>query len=195
VENIIPRWEWRTFGESFGEADNHFAALAPAGTQESDEIYFLSPAGDQNVKVRDKLMDIKTLEHVNPDGLEQWKPVMKGTFPLPAAEVKKVFDGLGVAAPPLTRADYTLDQFIDELAKPAGRLSVVNVHKKRTRYKIDGCMSEMTEVVADGKKTRTIAIESEDPTRVIATVRKFGLDGFANINYPRGLKQLVGMKD
>ena len=165
MENIIPRWEWRTFGESFGEADNHFAALEPAGTQESDEIYFLSPAGDQNVKVRDKLMDIKTLEHVNPDGLEQWKPVMKGTFPLPAAEVKKVFDGLGVAAPPLTRADYTLDQFIDELAKPAGRLSVVNVHKKRTRYKIDGCMSEMTEVVADGKKTRTVAIESEDPAR------------------------------
>ena len=93
MENIIPRWEWRTFGESFGEADNRFAALEAAGTQESDEIYFLSPAGDQNVKVRDKLMDIKTLEHVNPDGLEQWKPVMKGTFPLPAAEVKKVFEG------------------------------------------------------------------------------------------------------
>ena len=70
---------------------------------------------------------------------------------------------------------------------------MVKVHKRRTRYKIDGCMSEMTEVVADGKKIRTVAIESEDPARVIATVRQLGLDRFENISYPRGLKQLVGM--
>ena len=193
MENIIPRWEWRTFGESFGESDDRFAALEPGGVQESDEIYLLSPVGDQNVKVRDLLMDLKTLEQVNADGLEQWKPVMKGSFPLPAAQVKNVFDALGVALPSLARADYTLGQFVDELAKPGGRLRVVNVHKKRTRYKIDDCMSEMTEVVvADGRKTRTVAIESEDPARVIATVRKLGLNRFKNISYPRGLKQLVG---
>jgi exopolyphosphatase / guanosine-5'-triphosphate,3'-diphosphate pyrophosphatase len=194
MENIIPRWEWRTFGESFGESDTRFAALEPGGVQESDEIYFLSPAGDQNVKVRFELMDIKVLEQVNPEGLEQWKPVMKGSFPLPAAEVKKVFEALGVAPPSLARADYTLEQFVKELAEPGQRLRVVNVHKKRTRYKIDGCTSEMTDVVADGKKTRTVALELEDSARVIATVRKLGLDKFPNINYPRGLKQLIGMK-
>jgi len=194
MENIIPRWEWRTFGESFGEADSKFAAFQSTGVQESDEIYFLSPAGEQNVKVRDRLMDIKVLEQVNPDSLEQWKPVMKGAFPLPAAKVQNVFDALGVAPPPLTRPDYTLEQFVHELAEPGQRLRVVNVHKKRTRYKIDGCTSEMTEVVADGRKTRTVALELEDAARVIATVRKLGLDRFPNINYPRGLKQLVGMK-
>jgi exopolyphosphatase/guanosine-5'-triphosphate,3'-diphosphate pyrophosphatase len=194
MEKIIPRWEWRTFGESFGDADNRFAALESGGVQESDEIYFLSPTGDQNVKVRYDLMDIKVLEQVNADGLEQWKPVMKGTFPLPAAEVKKVLDALGVAAPSLSRADYTLEQFIKELAEPGQRLRVVNVHKKRARYKIDGCTSEMTDLVADGKKTRTVALELEDPAHVIATVRKLGLDKFPNINYPRGLKQLLGMK-
>jgi exopolyphosphatase/guanosine-5'-triphosphate,3'-diphosphate pyrophosphatase len=190
--NIIPRWEWRTFGETFGAADKQFAALEPGGVQESDEIYLLSPVGDQNVKIRDRLMDIKTLEQVNTDGLEQWKPVMKGSFPLPAAQVKSVFDAFGVAQPPLARTDYTLEQFVDELAKPGGRLRVVNVHKKRTRYQIDGCMSEMTDVIADGRKTRTVAIESENPARVIATVRRLGLDKFKNISYPRGLKQLVG---
>ena len=194
MENIIPRWEWRTFGESFGEAGGKFTVLTASDVQESDEIYFLSSAGEQNVKVRYDLMDIKILEQVNPDGLEQWKPVMKGTFPLPAAEVQKVFAALGVAPPPLTRAAYTFDQFVRELAEPGQRLRAVNVHKKRTRYKIDGCTSEMTDVIADGKKTRTVALELEDPARVIATVRKLGLDRFPNINYPRGLKQLVGMK-
>jgi len=46
--------------------------------------------------------------------------------------------------------------------------------------------------VADGKKTRTVALESEDAARVIATVRKLGLDKFPNISYPKGLKQLAG---
>ena len=193
MEKIIPRWEWRTFGDSFGAADAAFAQLTAKDVVESDEIYFLSPAGDENVKVRDKLMDIKILQQVNADGLEQWMPVMKGTFPLPAAEVQKVFEAFKIAPPALTRSDYTLEQFIDELAKPGDRLRVVNVHKKRARYTVDGCMAEMTDVTADGKSIRTVALELADPAHVIATVRKVGLGGFRNISYPRGLKQLVGM--
>ena len=194
MENIIPRWEWRTFGESFGESDDRFAALEPDSVQESDELYFLSPVTDENVKVRDLLMDVKKLEQVNSEGLEQWKPVMKGSFPLPAAALKNVFDALGVVPPPLARTSYTMEQFLAELVEPGGRVRAVKVHKKRAHYKIDGCMAEMTEVVSDGKKTRTVALESEDPAGVIATVRKLGLDRFENINYPQGLKQLVGMK-
>lgn len=199
MENIIPRWEWRTFGENFGESDAHFAALEPGGIQESDEVYLLSPVNAANVKVRFDLMDIKILEQVNSDGLEQWKPAMKATFPIAAAEVKNVFDALGVPPPSLERAAYTLDQFVAELAEPGQRLRVVNVHKRRTRYQIGGCTSEMTDVVVDGndkdkKKIRTVALESEDPARVIATVRQLGLDRYENISYPRGLKQLVGMK-
>ena len=193
MEKIIPRWEWRTFGESFGEADAKYAVLTPSDIQESDELYFLSNANNENVKVRFDLMDIKTLEQVNADGLEQWKPVMKASFPLPAAEARKVLEALGVRAPSLARESYTLDQFVNELAEPGG-LRSVEVHKKRVRYKINGCTSEMTEVVADGKKTRTVALELEDAARVIATVRDLGLDRFPNISYPRGLKQLLGMK-
>ena len=194
MENIIPRWEWRTFGESFGESDDRFALLEAGSVQESDELYLLSPAADTNVKVRNLLMDIKALEQVNPDGLEQWKPVMKGAFPMPAAVVTSVFKALGVAPPPLARPDYTLEQFITELVEPTQRLRAVEVSKKRARYKVGGCMAEMTEVVADGKRTRTVAIESEDPAQVIATVRELKLDRFENISYPRGLKQVLGMK-
>ena len=193
MEKIIPRWEWRTFGDSFGQADQYFAALQSSSVQESDELYFLSSVADQNVKVRDQLMDIKTLEQVNADGLEQWKPVMKGTFPLPVAEVERVLHQLGLLPPSLARADYTLEQFIADLIKPDQRLREVGVHKRRVRYTVEGCISEMTEIVADGKKIRTVALELEDPAKVIAAVRKLGLDRFQNISYPRGLKQLVGI--
>ena len=193
MEKIIPRWEWRAFGESFGEADAKFAALEPDGVQESDEVYLLSPSVDENVKVRDQLMDIKKLEQVNADGLEQWKPVMKAGFPLPAAEANKVVAALGLDLPSLSRPDYSLEQLVAELEKHGQNVRLVKVHKRRVRYKVEGCTSEMSEISADGKKTRTVALELEDPARVIAAVRKLGLGGFKNTSYPRGLRQLIGM--
>ena len=57
MAEITPRWEWRSFGRRFGEAEERLERLAPSGVQESDEIYLLSRTGE-NVKVRDALMDI-----------------------------------------------------------------------------------------------------------------------------------------
>ncbi|HYN61084.1 MAG TPA: hypothetical protein VET87_16310, partial [Rubrivivax sp.] len=79
MAEIKPRWEWRSFGQHFGSAEQVLARLTPSATQDSDEIYLLSPKG-ANVKIRDALMDIKLLREVNADGLEQWTPVMKAGF-------------------------------------------------------------------------------------------------------------------
>ena len=105
---IVPRWEWRTFGEHLGRADARLAALAPDSVQESDELDLLSLESDASVKVRDELMDVKHLEHVNDDGLEQWRPALKARFPLAAADVGFVLTALGAGAPPLARSEYTL---------------------------------------------------------------------------------------
>ena len=190
MAEIIPRWEWRTFGLRFGTAEGHFAALTPGGIQESDELYLLSSAGD-NVKVRDDLMDIKVLVEVDADGLEQWRPVMKAGFPLPAADVSKVLEALHLPRPPLAREAYTLDQFVTEVAEPSGTMRAVKVHKRRVRYMVGGCTAEVSDVVADGRPTRTIAIESEDAAAVIAAVRSVGLGGYVNTSYPKGLRALI----
>jgi exopolyphosphatase/guanosine-5'-triphosphate,3'-diphosphate pyrophosphatase len=189
---IVPRWEWRTFGERFGAADGRFAELSPERVHESDELYLLSLEGDDTVKVRDGLMDVKHLERVNDDGLEQWIPVMKAAFPLPAADVGSVLAGLRVAVPSLARTAYTLDELLDELVRPSRDLLAVEVHKRRVHYLLGGCMAELTEVRTDRATTRTIAVESEDPTRVLAAVRELGLGSLQNTSFPRGLKALVG---
>jgi exopolyphosphatase/guanosine-5'-triphosphate,3'-diphosphate pyrophosphatase len=186
VAGIIPRWEWRVFGTGFGAAEEAFSDLTPGSIAESDEVYLLSAAGS-NVKVRDGLMDIKFLREVDGDGLERWEPVMKAGFPLPAAEVPRVFDALGVLAPPLTRDAYGLDQFLAELVEPSDAVRVVRVHKRRQRYTLANCMAEVADLEVDGRVARTIAVESEDPSAVIAAVRRLGLDGQVNTNYPRGL--------
>jgi exopolyphosphatase / guanosine-5'-triphosphate,3'-diphosphate pyrophosphatase len=193
MSTIIPRWEWRTFGAEFGVADAKFAALITEKVQESDEIYLLSPLTDANVKIRADLMDLKTLDQVGQAGLEQWRPVMKGAFPLPIADVSMICTALGVP-PPAGRDAFTLDQLLAELGAPGRGVRAVAVHKRRLRYTINGCTAEMTEVVADGTPVRTVAIESEDAGRVVEAVREMGLAGFENISYPRGLKAVVGMK-
>jgi exopolyphosphatase / guanosine-5'-triphosphate,3'-diphosphate pyrophosphatase len=190
MTTIIPRWEWRTFGNQFGVAETRFAELKPTGVQESDELYVLAGTGD-NVKIRDGLMDIKVLREVDPNGLERWEPVMKQGFPLGAADMRNVFAALNLAAPRLDRNTYTLDQFLDELVVPSGVLRPVNVHKRRVRYTVGGCTSEVTEIKAEGKATRSIAIESEDASAVIAAVASVGLACYFNTNYPRGLRALL----
>ena len=190
MNEITPRWEWRSFGSRFGKAESRLAALASGDVQESDEVYLLSTAGD-NVKVRDALMDIKVLREVNADGLEQWAPVMKAGFPLAAAEAKKVLEALQLPVPPLSRPSYTLDEFLAQFAAADGAIRAVKVHKRRTRYTVGGCMAELSDVVANGKATRTIAVESEDATAVIRAVRELGLGGYRNTSYTLGLAALI----
>jgi exopolyphosphatase/guanosine-5'-triphosphate,3'-diphosphate pyrophosphatase len=189
---IVPRWEWRTFGERFGAADRRFAVLRPERVQENDELYLLSLESDASVKVRDGLMDVKHLERVNEDGLEQWIPVIKAAFPLPAAQVGAVLATLRVTVPSLGRTAYMLDELVDELVIPSPDLQAVQVHKRREHYTVGGCMAELTEVRTEQGLTRTIAVESVDPTLVIATVRELKLGSRLNVNLPRGLKALVG---
>ncbi len=189
---IVPRWEWRTFGASFGAADERLAALVPERVEESDERYLLALRSDASVKVRGGRMDVKHLERVHDNGLELWRPVMKAAFPLPAAGVQSVLDTLRTAAPPLERPAYTLDELLDEIVRPSPELLAVAVHKRRARHTIGGCMAEVTEISADGRATRTIAVESEDPERVIAAVRELGLEGRPIVCVARGLKALVG---
>jgi len=119
MNTIAPRWEWRSFGQHFGPAEKRLAALPSQGVQESDEIYLLSTSGG-NVKVRAALMDIKTLQQVDADGLEQWIPVMKAEFPLAADDLAKVFAALHLSLPALARGSYRLDEFIDAFAAESG---------------------------------------------------------------------------
>ena len=191
---IVPRWEWRTFGTEFGAADEAVAALEPELTQESDEVYLLSPGADAAVKVRAGLMDIKLLEHVDEAGLEQWRPAMKETFPLPRGEAEKVCAALGVSAPPPDVDAYTLDEFLALLAAPERGVRAVHVHKRRLHYTVLGCMTEVTEVVADGEQVRTLALESEDAGQVAAAVKELGLADRPNTSYPRWLKAAAGME-
>jgi len=188
---IIPRWEWRTFGSSFGAANDALSKLASGiDPAESTELYLLS-TDEANVKIRDGLMDIKVLREIDGAGLERWEPVLKHGFPLSAEDAVHVLDALGVSAPPQMRPAYELDEFLEELVRPSGAVREAEIEKRRIRFQVNGCMAELTEVIADGRSTRSAAIESEDASAVVGAVRGVGLDGYVNTSYPRGLRALL----
>jgi exopolyphosphatase/guanosine-5'-triphosphate,3'-diphosphate pyrophosphatase len=189
MSTIVPRWEWRTFGASFDEADALLASSEPVGVEESDELYLVSEGGD-NVKIRFEILDIKSLLAVDSHGLQQWVPTLKAEFPVSAADVATTVAALQLPPQTLTLGHYSEEQLL-ELLDPTEHVRPVSVHKRRDRHHLDECWVELTEVDVGDRHTRTLAVEAEDPELVWATVTKLGLRERVNTSVPRGLLALV----
>jgi exopolyphosphatase / guanosine-5'-triphosphate,3'-diphosphate pyrophosphatase len=138
------------------------------------------------------VLDVKRLEQVSDDGLERWRPVAKSEFPIAATDVASLLSALGVAAPPLGRDAYELDELVDEVVSQSADLLFVPVRKRRAHYAVGGCTVELTEVRTGALTTRTIAVEDEDPALVRAGLRELRLESQPNVSFPRGLEALVG---
>jgi exopolyphosphatase / guanosine-5'-triphosphate,3'-diphosphate pyrophosphatase len=187
---ISARWEWRTFGPGALVAERRWRDVEPTAEQVSDEVYLLSDGGE-TVKYRDELMDVKQLLETDAFGLQQWTPVMKASFPIGHADLERVYGALNVPLPPLARERYTFDEFRAELTGPGRGIRAVDVHKRRVRYRPDGCSAEVTDVRADGIAGSTVAVEGEDGAAVIGVVRALGLDDYLNTAYPAGLARML----
>jgi exopolyphosphatase/guanosine-5'-triphosphate,3'-diphosphate pyrophosphatase len=168
-EVIIPRWEWRTFDE-VAAAEAHLASETPTQVHDSDELYLVSGGGEDTVKVRDGLIDVKRLEEIDDHGLERWMPVLKRPSTMTVADVRVLADALH-----------------------ATELRTVAVHKRRARYRIGPCAAELVDLRVDGTPMRTFAIESEDRGALLEHLRAAGLDGHPNVSYPRRLRGLTGL--
>lgn len=192
---IVARWEWRTFGKGdFGVGEKTLRALPMDSNKRTDEEYILSRNSDENVKIRFDLIDVKSLQKVNADGLEQWLPVLKTGFPIAADELSALAKILKVGLPELERAEYTHDQFIEELVVPHEDLELVLVKKDRDIYKIDGATAEIAAAEFNGVAWRTMCVEHEDPALIMKVVEKLGMKGVENMNYIQAMKKSVGIR-
>ncbi len=194
MEKIIPRWEWRTFGENLEDGIKAIQAYPEGKVRQSSEIYILSEHSNDNTKIRDELMDIKTLIRVNKDGLEQWTPILKAGFPIHITDLAIVYKAFNIPLPYLKKDEYTYEEYLNELIGSNKSLFMVNVVKERHGFTIDDCIVEIAYVKFNEVPIQTIAVEHADPELVIKTVRKLGLDHYENINYIKAMKRQVGLK-
>lgn len=190
---IIARWEWRTFGTDFGGAEEKIRVYTPGPVRESAETYLLSANSGENTKIRNDLMDIKTLKAVE-DGLEQWFPLMKAGFPLEREAAAQAFTAWKVPLPKPPPTGLSLETFLTGVIDPHPDLTRVAVTKERHGFTIKGAIVEIAELTVDGEAVRTIAAEHADPVLVRSVVEALGLSSFDNVNYMRALKRFKGLE-
>lgn len=196
VASVIPRYEFRIFGNKLAEIEEKIRALSPLEmTRQMDSVYLLTPwKRKNNVKIREGIMDIKVLEQEK-HGLEQWNPFLVGEFPLDSDVIKTVvFPALGIESPVFERKKYALKQFISEILTIDPDLSVAYVWKIRHAYTIADCITEIAEIKVNGACIKTICIESEDPEKVIEAKTLLGIGSkVENVSYPLALKRIMGL--
>ena len=196
MNEIKPRFEFRTWARNFGMVETRMRRVSPCqGIRESDEVYIVSAGNDENnTKIRDAKMDIKVLVGER-DGLEQWRPRMKGAFPMAAETlVTDVFPAFGVAMPDLDRDEYTLDQYLDGIIRPHRDLVAVAVFKRRFAFTVNDCITEHAEVWINGAGLQTVAVEATDIPAILEAKRMLGLEDYENVNYLRAIKRVIGME-
>jgi len=196
MNTVIPRYEFRTFAQNFGRVEDTIRSLSRCEKyRESREIYILSVDNNENnTKIRDDKMDIKVIVKEE-QGLEQWAPRMKGEFPMVVETIRdEVFPALGVPVPWFERSRYTLDQFQYELIRPHKDLSAAQVIKRRFGFTVNGCITEIADLLVNGAAIRTVAVESEDPEAVLHAMEILGLGAYENVNYLLAIKRIIGME-
>lgn len=193
-----PRFEFRSFGQDLDRIHHRmsrFSVPVPEKVWErrSDEIYIVSRTNDiNNTKIRDGKMDIKTFIQVV-DGLEQWNPLMKGDFPLPAEVLRdEVFPAFQVGMPDLPAGDCSYDAFL-ALIQAHPDLASVRVHKQRFGYMVHDTICEYAIVLINGARVVTVATESTEVADLQRTIADTGMTGLENINYLQAIKRVLGM--
>ncbi len=194
----VSRFEFRTFGQEFGRIHHRMSRLSvPVPEQDwerrSDELYIVSRTNDvHNTKIRDGKMDIKSWVQTV-EGLEQWKPLMKGAFPLPPAVLRdEVLPAFQVPLPELPPGDCSHEAFV-ALVRAHPDLAVVRVRKQRFGYIVHGTICEYAVVLINGARVVSVSAESADPAALHRTIADTGMTGLENINYLQAIKRVLGM--
>ena len=193
LEQIIPRWEWRTFSASLAALERAIGPMADVAPRNSSEIYILSLHGPQNAKLRGGLIDIKRLQQVDDDGLELWEPVFKAKFPLGRCDIAVAFSELHLPLPALSRDSYTIEEFFNSLIAAQPALRVARVDKSRRGFDFQGCIAEFVRLSVESRSLQSFSLEHQDRSLILAALEKLGLDSHANTSYPLGLKRALGL--
>lgn len=150
---VVPRWEWRTFGDRFPDVEALIAAASP-GVRASWETYIVGHGSNVNVKIRDGTIDVKVLKRVD-RGLELWSPVLKAPFPIGLDAIVPLFSHWQLPVPTLMHSRYSHDEFLNELVALIPRLRVVGVEKRRRATTVLGCTVELAALMVGGRAMTT----------------------------------------
>jgi len=195
IEDIEPRYEFRVWGEDLTELRERLARRATPVKAKSKEIYLVSKTTDNcNAKIRGNFLDIKVLV-AEYQRLEQWKPVLRAAFPLDRSIITtQVFFTLEIRPPQLSRAQYDIGEFINEVIAAEATIAIVELFKNRLKFSFETYQAEFTVVLINDVEHHTVAVESADPDKLLRLIHEIGCDGAVNVSYVRYIKRVLAIK-
>lgn len=152
-------WEWRTFGdlpERLVGAVEAYDLRGEPGV-EGEDLYLISDATDQNVKLRGAALKLKPLLARLGDGLELYEESARLVFELPATPdaIAKAASLLGVHV----AAGSALGR--DELLALIGPdVLQLSVRKRRTQYTVGDGWVELADLEFPAARVRSLGIQS-----------------------------------
>jgi exopolyphosphatase/guanosine-5'-triphosphate,3'-diphosphate pyrophosphatase len=158
------------------------------------ERYILSIDSPHIVKIRDDCLDIRMLLSVDQTGLEQWRPLVKASFPIEETALEAAWLAWSVPAPIVSRRQCNLSEFLFEIVDHEPELCVAEIERKRTPVTIQGCGGEHIAIQVVGESWESIAFKHTNPFQVWRAVTALGLQTVENTSYPAALKQIVGIR-
>ena len=193
---VRPRAEFRVFGQGVIETVrahmyNGRTILMQARRMPAETYFLSAETDDANVKVRDRLLDIKVKVGETPEGYECFQPRGKFQFPVRRDDLATILSHLKVEMV-LDQDTLAIEPFIARArAHPA--LRVVTVEKMRYGFTIDGIICEYAQVWFNGALIETACAESEDHAGMKQVIESLGIAGLPNTSYVRAAKCVVGL--
>jgi hypothetical protein len=188
---VEARYEFRVFGKDLSKCKEMLDRYPKKGeVRQSEEHYLFSDRVENyNAKIRDNKLDIKVLKS-KLEELEQWFPAFKCDFP---AEIHELNHWIGelynLKEGTFHGKTISMETFLKVIQDQAPVINLAKVVKSRQGFDVDGCMAEFAEVMINGTKTETIALESTDPQKIRKSKDKLGLEGAGNMNYIKAIKK------
>jgi len=190
-------FEFRAFGQSFGETEKKLLELGKGlEPKENYDYYIVSAANSTfNILIRNKKLIIKELISTV-EKLEKWNVNFVGDFPISKDVIENTFfPATGLEAPNVDNKLYNIIDFIENVVNADPDLKIVEVFKSKTEFMFNNCNCEIAVNLINGAMIRTFNIESENTADVFSTFQLLEVgDNYVNTNYPLKIKQITGIE-
>jgi len=190
-------YEFRSFGQSFGTAEQKMLEVATTPRlSESYDYYILSATNNRyNVLIRNKMLIIKELIK-NDNEFERWNVNLSEKFPITRDIIEnQFFPAIGLEPPAIENYEYEIQDFIDNIITVDPDIKIVSVYKKKTEFLFNDCNCEIAENLINGAFIKTFNIESENIENIVKTKEIFGIGKeYENTNYPLAIKRIISLE-
>jgi hypothetical protein len=186
-------WEWRAFGrisDSLAAQVRAHPVRMNIRDQQEEDIYFISPANDQNVKLRMWrgmwLLKLKLLLRKESNGIELYSESQRMMFalPVPRQTLEIAARLLAIKLPDTAEFSFEKEQFIKAMLRAAPPAAVASVSKVRSQFEFDDGWVELAEVKFPRTQTQTISIHSPSLKAVRKILGELGPDSAIEVmNY------------